>query len=88
MTTSGECGAGSRCEQEINKIYEYLDGAISKDDLVALKKHLRDCKDCSHEYDLELMIREAIKRSCCEKAPAELKEKIRLSIDEIKHTVA
>ncbi|MEU4206681.1 mycothiol system anti-sigma-R factor [Rothia terrae] len=73
------------CEQEINKIYEYLDGAVSKEDVETFKKHLGECTDCTQEHDLEVMIREAIKRSCCEKAPQELKDKIRISIDEIKN---
>ncbi|QRZ62242.1 mycothiol system anti-sigma-R factor [Rothia sp. ZJ932] len=83
MTDLNEC-SGSRCEQEVNKIYEYLDGAISKDDVITLKQHLTACSNCSHEYDLELMIRDAIKRSCCEKAPEDLKDKIRVSLDEIR----
>ncbi len=84
MTNSSEKSQNC-CEQEINKIYEYLDGAVSKKDVETLKEHLGECTDCTQEHDLELMIRQAIKRSCCEKAPQELKDKIRIGIEEIKN---
>ncbi|MDO5751517.1 mycothiol system anti-sigma-R factor [Arthrobacter sp.] len=73
----GDCQSLGDCDDErIARIYEYLDGALSCDDLNEIKVHLDDCTDCSHEYDLECVIRSVVKRSCKEAAPENLKAAI------------
>lgn len=64
------------CSEKLGEIYEYLDGALSCDDLQKMDEHLKHCEHCSNEYDLECVIRSVVKRSCCEPAPEELKQKI------------
>jgi len=75
----GDC-ASARLE----RIYEYLDGALSRDDLQAVQEHLATCQDCAAEYDLECIIRSVVRRSCHEAAPSELKSRIMVRIDEIR----
>ncbi|MHA7175593.1 mycothiol system anti-sigma-R factor [Arthrobacter sp. Sr24] len=73
----GDCQSLGDCDdQRIVRIYEYLDGALSRDDLGEIKAHLDDCADCTQEYDLECVIRSVVKRSCKEAAPETLKEAI------------
>ncbi|MEX3609584.1 mycothiol system anti-sigma-R factor [Rothia sp. LK2588] len=73
------------CNQKLGSIYEYLDGALSCEDLKELNEHLASCDHCAREYDLEKVIRGLMKRCCCETAPQDLKAKIRQRIDEIKN---
>lgn len=75
----GDC-ASARLE----RIYEYLDGALSRDDLRAVQEHLTTCPDCAAEYDLECIIRSVVRRSCHERAPLDLKTRIMVRIDEIR----
>jgi len=73
----GDCQSLGNCDDErIARIYEYLDGALSKADLTDIKDHLDGCTDCAHEYDLECVIRSVVKRSCKEAAPEKLKAAI------------
>ncbi|MEV8143956.1 mycothiol system anti-sigma-R factor [Specibacter sp. NPDC078709] len=73
----GDCQSLGDCDDKrIVRIYEYLDGALSREDLGEIKAHLDDCTDCSQEYDLECVIRSVVKRSCKEAAPETLKEAI------------
>ncbi|ALE06626.1 anti-sigma factor [Arthrobacter sp. ERGS1:01] len=73
----GDCQSLGDCDdQRIARIYEYLDGALSKADLTDIKAHLDGCPDCAHEYDLECVIRTVVKRSCKEAAPETLKAAI------------
>ena len=73
----GDCRSLGDCDdQRIVRIYEYLDGSLSREDLGEIKAHLDGCEDCSHEYDLECVIRSVVKRSCKEAAPETLKEAI------------
>lgn len=73
----GDCHSLGDCSDErIVRIYEYLDGALSREDLGEIKSHLDTCTDCSDEYDLECVIRSVVKRSCKEAAPETLKAAI------------
>lgn len=68
-------------DERIRRIYEYLDGALTKEDLEEIHAHLTDCPECEREYNLECVIRTVIKRSCAETAPAQLKQSILTRID-------
>ncbi|GAA1663459.1 hypothetical protein GCM10010977_02110 [Citricoccus zhacaiensis] len=82
---SEDCQKIGDCEDaRIQRLYEYLDGALTHQDLEEVKNHLGECTDCSHEYDLECIIRSVVKRSCSEKAPSTLKVSIMARISEIK----
>ncbi|MCT1802645.1 mycothiol system anti-sigma-R factor [Kocuria carniphila] len=68
-------------DERIRRIYEYLDGALTKEDLEEIHAHLTDCSECEREYNLECVIRTVIKRSCTETAPAQLKQSILTRIE-------
>lgn len=73
----GDCQSLGDCDDaRVGRIYEYLDGALSREDLIEIKGHLDGCTDCAHEYDLECVIRTVVKRSCKEAAPETLKAAI------------
>ncbi|MDJ0358115.1 mycothiol system anti-sigma-R factor [Paenarthrobacter sp. PH39-S1] len=72
-----DCQSLGDCDDSrIARIYEYLDGALSCDDLAEIKTHLDSCPDCAEEHDLECVIRSVVKRSCKEAAPENLKAAI------------
>jgi mycothiol system anti-sigma-R factor len=79
-----DCGKLGNCaDSRIERVYEYLDGALSHDDLVEIKDHLDSCPDCAQEHDLECVIRSVVKRSCEEHAPETLKANILNRISQI-----
>lgn len=72
-----DCQSLGDCDDSrVQKIYEYLDRSLSADDLAEIKQHLDTCPECAGEYDLECVIRSAVKRSCTELAPENLKASI------------
>ncbi|MDO4252640.1 MAG: mycothiol system anti-sigma-R factor [Rothia sp. (in: high G+C Gram-positive bacteria)] len=73
--TAAETETG-RCQADLDRIYDYLDGVLSQQELQELQEHLAQCQECAKEYDLECLIRSVVKRSCCEQAPSDLKNKI------------
>ena len=68
-------------DERIRRIYEYLDGALTTEDLEEIHAHLTDCPECAREYNFECVIRSVMKRSCRETAPTELKRSILERID-------
>jgi anti-sigma factor (TIGR02949 family) len=82
---SEDCQKIGNCEDaRIQRLYEYLDGALTRQDIEEVKSHLEGCTDCAHEYDLECIIRSVVKRSCSEKAPSTLKGSIMARISQIR----
>ena len=77
--TTGGCS-----ETRMDSIYRYLDGALETADLKEVKAHIQNCPECQSEHDLELIIRDVVKRSCEEKAPQSLKTKIMQRIEQLK----
>ena len=69
-------GLGDCDDARMQRIYEYLDGALTREDIAEIKQHLQECPECTEEYDLECVIRTVVKRSCTEFAPANLKNSI------------
>ena len=67
---SADCEKIGDCEDaRIQRLYEYLDGALTHEDLEEVRSHLEECTECAHEYDLECIIRSVVRRSCRESAP-------------------
>lgn len=81
MTSREEKDYGD-CQQRLAAIYEYLDDPLSCQDLEELQAHLASCPYCASQYDLECIIRQAVRRTCKETAPSDLKSKIRACIDD------
>ncbi|WP_347107842.1 mycothiol system anti-sigma-R factor [Paenarthrobacter sp. S56] len=77
-------GLGDCDDTRMQRIYEYLDGALTREDLSEIKQHLDGCEECSEQYDLECLIRTMVKRSCTESAPENLKNSILNRIHAIK----
>jgi anti-sigma factor (TIGR02949 family) len=78
-----DCHGLGDCEDDrMQRIYEYVDGALSREDLAEIKAHLDSCPECAEEHNLECLIRSVVKRSCQEAAPQTLKERI---LDKISH---
>lgn len=85
MTAVHNPSPSTPCEERLAKIYTYIDDPLSCQDLEELQAHLAECETCAKEYDLECIIRQAVRRTCKETAPVNLKSRIRACIDDI-HT--
>ena len=79
-----DCESLGNCEDaRIERLYEYLDGALSHEDIVEIQEHLDGCPECAEEHNLECVIRSVVKRSCTEAAPETLKASILARISQI-----
>lgn len=81
----GDCYSLGDCDDtRIDRLYEYLNGALSMKDIKDVKAHLKDCAECAEQYDLECIIQSVVRRSCRDMAPETLKTKIISRISEIR----
>lgn len=84
-----QCCRGSGAEPvetqvRLERIYHYLDGALSREEIEEVRTHLHECPECAEDYDLECIIRTVVRRSCVERAPETLKVTIMERISAIR----
>ena len=76
MTQDAHAGHGD-CSEVLHRIYEYLDGEMSADDVRRVATHLSECQPCLAEHDLDMALKQAVRRSCSqESTPAAVRLQI------------
>jgi anti-sigma factor (TIGR02949 family) len=71
-STAGE----SECEHALTHLYEYLDSEMTADDELRMRAHVAHCSPCLAELSVEELVKQLVRRSCHETAPAGLRERI------------
>ena len=65
----------------LHRIYEYLDGEMSPEDVARVAHHLEECRPCLAEHDLDNAVKQVVRRACTEDAaPDYLRLRITRSI--------
>ncbi|WP_114855359.1 mycothiol system anti-sigma-R factor [Brachybacterium sp. YJGR34] len=55
---------------------EALDGELPAEMVERMQRHTADCPECAEEWDQVRRIKELVRRSCADRAPSELRERI------------
>jgi mycothiol system anti-sigma-R factor len=64
------------CSEVLDRVYEYLDGELDRSKVHNIKEHLDECGPCLREFGLEEAVKAIVKRSCHDRAPADLRQKV------------
>ncbi|MBK6873635.1 MAG: mycothiol system anti-sigma-R factor [Kineosporiaceae bacterium] len=73
------------CREVLERVYEFLDGEMTDHDVAKIRQHLDECSPCLTQYDLDLMLKALVRRSCvCETAPDSLRSRIMVQITEVR----
>lgn len=65
------------CEAVAHHIFEYLDSEMTQEDAEKMRTHVAECDPCLAELSIDELIKRVLKRSCQEKAPSQLRDRIR-----------
>jgi mycothiol system anti-sigma-R factor len=72
--TSGESQVN--CNETIEILYHYLDGELTEERRIVIKRHLDDCPPCLHAFDFEAELRVVIADRCKDRVPDSLRQRI------------
>ena len=72
------------CTEVLDRIYAYLDGELDITDQSKVREHLDECGPCLREYGLEDAVKKLIRKRCCDPAPADLRAKVLVRIQEVR----
>jgi mycothiol system anti-sigma-R factor len=68
------------CETALENLYLFLDEEIDNASIGEIQAHIDNCSSCLTAYDLERVVKALVSRSCAEKAPEPLRERVLFSI--------
>ncbi len=77
-TEEDACGAALR------QLWTYLDRELTPDDEEELRDHLAGCPPCLAEYSIDVVLKDIVRRSCREEAPAGLRVRIRQTLLDVR----
>ncbi len=80
-------GAGEHepadCADVLASLDLFLDAEIDSASDADIRKHLDECAPCLTEYDLERVVKALVARSCSERAPQPLRDRVMLTIRQV-----
>ncbi|WP_293786539.1 mycothiol system anti-sigma-R factor [uncultured Aeromicrobium sp.] len=71
---------GPDCEKALERLYLFIDHELDHASCDEIEAHIESCQDCLSEFDLEILVKTLVSRSCSEVAPQPLRERVLLSI--------
>lgn len=80
-----DCGPGSDCEEAVHRLYHYLDGELTAERRVEIRRHLDECAPCFKAFDFEADVRALIQRCCRDEVPDGLRDRIAQAIQHGDH---
>ena len=87
LTPTTHAGHGD-CSEVLHRIFEYLDGEMSADDVRRVAAHLGECQPCLAEHDLDVALKQVVRRSCQgETAPMAIRTQImaRITMNQVEN---
>jgi|GEM_PF-972867 len=86
MTGNDEHGANERatserdCREELERLYLLLDQEADEATCAEIRAHMQICGECLETYDVEVLVKSLVSRSCRERAPEPLRQRVLYSI--------
>ena len=71
------------CNQILDRVYVFIDHQLDNASSQQIQTHLDECGPCLREVDLERMVKALVARSCTERAPVELRQRVMFSIRQV-----
>jgi len=72
------------CVDFLDRIVRLIDNELQDGDCAIVRAHIDSCNPCLERYNLQRTVKALVARSCSEQAPADLRERVRIQIAQIK----
>ena len=73
---------GVDCNETIERLYHYLDGELTDERRVEIRRHLDECSPCLDAFDFEAELRVVIASRCQDHVPEELRRRVHEALTE------
>ena len=72
------------CVDFLDRIVRLIDNELQEGDCAIVRAHIDSCNPCLERYNLQRTVKALVARSCSEQAPADLRERVRVQISQIR----
>lgn len=81
---AGAVPSAADCADFLEQIVYFIDNELAEADCAAVREHLDTCNPCLERYDLQRTVKSVVARSCAEAAPAELRSRVMLRLQQVR----
>jgi mycothiol system anti-sigma-R factor len=74
--SAAQTSAGQDARDMRFGLEEALDGELPRETVERMRRHTDDCPECADEWELVRRMKELVRRSCADRAPSDLRERI------------
>ena len=74
--------SGVDCNETIERLYHYLDGELTDERRVEIRRHLDECSPCLDAFDFEVELRVVIANRCKDHVPEALRRRVHDALQE------
>jgi mycothiol system anti-sigma-R factor len=85
--THGTEPTNEECVDFLERIMRLIDNELEEGDCAVVRAHIDTCNPCLERYDLQRTVKALVARSCSETAPVELRDRVRIQIQQIQVTI-
>ncbi|HET7683266.1 MAG TPA: mycothiol system anti-sigma-R factor [Marmoricola sp.] len=78
---------GTDCSEVLGRMFFFIDNELDQADCSEIQAHLDECGPCLAKYNLERTVKSLVARSCAEKAPESLRQRVLVSIRQVHVTI-
>ena len=71
------------CQEVKRNVHEFLHAEMQNDQQEDITAHLANCESCEEHYDIELVFKQVIQRSCDEAPAEELAQRVMQRLREV-----
>ena len=75
--------SNAECADFLDRIMRLIDNELADGDCAVVRAHIDTCSPCLERYDLQRTVKTLVARSCSEVAPQELRERVRVQIQQV-----
>ncbi|MCL2788401.1 MAG: mycothiol system anti-sigma-R factor [Micrococcales bacterium] len=72
------------CDQAMATLFTFIDAELDVHELEEMRGHLDDCPECLYEEELGRKLKGVIQRTCVERAPDQLRERVISRLTELR----
>jgi mycothiol system anti-sigma-R factor len=69
-------GENGDCDEAISELYRFLDGDLTEQRRIEIRRHLDECPPCFEQFDFEAELRLVIASKCKDTVPDSLRHRI------------
>jgi mycothiol system anti-sigma-R factor len=73
----------THCDEVLGKLYRFIDHEIDAASAMEIQQHLDECGPCLREHEVDLIVQRLVVRSCADRAPDSLRDRVRLTLHQV-----